>query len=282
MFSNREGVNIDSVTRPISKVFNYKTTVPIALGLSLEPILSRWAPSLLQQLSQNETASKFLRFAAEHANLRRPAWIAAAVTLAYAFNSYLTRKVTNNWVEDATYDFDREIVLITGGSSGIGASVAQEFLKRNRRTRLVIVDFAEMKWEAPAGSKVHFYRCDLSKSDEVKEMADKVRAEVGHPTVLLNNAGVARAAPIIAASAEEQELVIKTNLLGQFFVTQQFLPEMIRRDHGHIVWSSSMSSVFPMPMVAAYSTTKAGLSALHDVCLFIMPLLRHIILTTCV
>lgn len=268
MFSNREGVNIDSVSRPIGRVFNYKTTLPIALGLSLEPLLARWAPSVLQQLAQNETAAKLLRYAAQYAGLRRPAWIAAVVTAAYAFNCYLTRQVTNNWTEDKTYDFDREIVLITGGSSGIGASVAQEFLRRNPRTRMVIVDFADMKWEAPAGSKVHFYHCDLSDAAAVKAMADKVRAEVGHPTVLLNNAGVARASPIIAAAPAEQELVIKTNLLGQFYVTQQFLPEMVRRDHGHILYSSSMSSVFPMPMIAPYSSTKAGLSALHDVSQF--------------
>lgn len=268
MFSNREGVNIDSVSRPISQVFNYKTTLPIALGLSLEPILARWAPSLLQKLLQNETFAKFLHLAAEHAGFRRPACIAAALTAAYAFNSYLSHKAANNWVEDGTYDFDREIVLITGGSNGIGASVAQEFLRRNRRTRIVIVDFVELKWTPPAGSHVHFYQCDLSDAAAVEAMGRKVREEVGHPTVLLNNAGVARAAPIVAASAEDQAAVVKTNLLGQLFVTKEFLPEMIRRDHGHVVYSSSMSSVFPMPMLAAYSTTKAALSALHDVSRF--------------
>lgn len=265
MFTNREGFNIDAVAGTVSHVVNHRTALPVALSLSLEPLLARWAPDLLTQLLRNETAAKFLRFAAGHAGLRRPAWAVALLTSAWALSRWLTHKSTNNWVEDPTWDFDREIVLITGGSSGIGAAVAQEFLRRNKRTKIVVVDVGELKWQAPAGSSVQFYKCDLTDAAAVKDMADKVREEVGHPTVLFNNAGVARGSPILLAPPEDLELVIKTNLLAQYYVTQQFLGDMVRRDHGHIVYSGSLSSVIAGPSIGPYSSTKAGLSAMHDV-----------------
>ncbi|KAJ3476850.1 hypothetical protein NLG97_g8996 [Lecanicillium saksenae] len=95
-------------------------------------------------------------------------------------------------------------------------------------------------------------------------MADRVREEVGHPTVLFNNAGVARGGPILFTPPETVEMVIKTNLIAQYYVTQQFLGNMVRTDHGHIVYSGSLSSVTPPPTIGPYSSTKAGLTALHD------------------
>ncbi|OAA60000.1 NAD(P)-binding domain protein [Cordyceps fumosorosea ARSEF 2679] len=266
MFTNREGFNIDAVCTTLSHVVNHRTAVPVALSLSLEPILARWAPALLQTLLHNDTAARLLRLAASHPSLRRPAWAVGLLTSAYALSRWLSHKSTNNWVEDATWDFDREIVLITGGSSGIGAAVAQEFLRRNKRTAVVVVDVGPLKWEVPAGSagRLRFYECDLTDAEAVAAMADKVRAEVGHPTVLFNNAGVARGAPVLLAAPADLELVIKTNLLAQYYVTQQFLGDMVRRDHGHIVYSGSLSSVIAGPSIGPYSSTKAGLSALHD------------------
>lgn len=269
MFTNREGFNIDAVCRSVSHVVNNRTALVTALGLSLQPLLSKWAPGLLQQLLNNEFAAKFLHFTEEHAGLRRPAWIVALLTSAYAINSWLTLKTTNNWVEDKTWDFNREIVLITGGSSGIGAATAQEFLRRNKRTKIVIVDLGEPTWKAPAGTSVHFFKCDLTDAAAVKTMADRVRAEVGHPTVVFNNAGVARGAPILCSSPENFELVIKTNLLAQYYVTQQFLGNMVRHDHGHIVYSGSLSSIIPPPTIGPYGSTKAGLTAMHDVCFYL-------------
>ncbi|KAM3471288.1 hypothetical protein MY5147_005920 [Beauveria neobassiana] len=265
MFTNREGFNIDAVFGTVSRAVNHRTALPLALGLSLEPLLARFAPAVLRTLLHNETATRLLRFTAVHlAGLRRPAWVVALLTSAYALSSWLTQKSSNNWVEDPTWDFDREIVLITGGSSGIGAAVAQEFVRRNPRTVVVVVDVGPLKWEPPADTTVHFYHCDLTSSDAVREMADKVREEVGHPTVLFNNAGVARSSPILLAKPEDLEVVIKTNLLAQYYVTQQFLGDMVRHDHGHIVYSGSLSSVIAGPTIGPYSSTKAGLSALHD------------------
>ncbi|ATY62462.1 NAD(P)-binding domain [Cordyceps militaris] len=268
MFTNREGLNIDGVVSTLSRVVNHRTTLPLALGLSLEPLLARWAPALLRALSQHETAAGLLRFAAGHAGLRRPAWIAAVLTSAWALSGWLTHKSTNNWVEDPTWDFDGEIVLVTGGSSGIGAGVAREFLRRNPRTAVVVVDIAAaLTWEVPAaadGARVHFYQCDVADAAAVRAMADRVRDEVGHPTVLFNNAGVARGSPILTAPPEDFELVVRTNLLAQYYVTQQFLGDMVRRDHGHIVYSGSLSSVIAGPSIGPYSSTKAGLSAMHD------------------
>ncbi|KGQ10047.1 Epidermal retinol dehydrogenase 2 [Beauveria bassiana D1-5] len=238
MFTNREGSNIDAVFGTVSRAVNHRTALPLALGLSLQPRPSH-APA---QRNRHPPVTIHGR------PPRGPAPPSMGRRLAH----------------DPTWDFDREIVLITGGSSGIGAAVAQEFVRRNPRTVVVVVDVGPLKWEPPADTTVHFYHCDLTSSDAVREMADKVREEVGHPTVLFNNAGVARSSPILLAKPEDLEVVIKTNLLAQYYVTQQFLGDMVRHDHGHIVYSGSLSSVIAGPTIGPYSSTKAGLSALHD------------------
>lgn len=59
-------------------------------------------------------------------------------------NGYLTRQYHNNWREDKSWDWNQEIALITGGSGGIGASVAQTLLERNPQTRVVVIDHVSL------------------------------------------------------------------------------------------------------------------------------------------
>ena len=83
--------------------------------------------------------------------------------------------------------------------------------------------------------------------------------------MLFNNAGLARGYTVMEGRHADVEVTMKTNLIAPFLLVKEFLPEMVRRDHGHIINTGSMSSVVPPPNIVDYAATKAGLTALHEV-----------------
>jgi len=182
-------------------------------------------------------------------------------------NEWLNKWSMNNWTRSDSPDWNwaKEVVVITGGSGGIGASIAQQILARNSRTTVVIVDYAPMTWTPKPGTYVAYYQCDLSNGSSIKTLATQIRSEVGHPTVLVNNAGLCRGATVMEGSYADVELTIKTNLIAPFLLVKEFLPHMVKIDHGHIVNIGSASSLFPPARIADYAATKAGITAFHEV-----------------
>ncbi|OHW95626.1 short chain dehydrogenase [Colletotrichum incanum] len=198
--------------------------------------------------------------------LRLAAWVLTAAGLALRLHEQLNRWTANNWTRDSTWDWDKEIVLITGGSSGIGATMAQELIARNPRTKIVVVDYVPLTWQPAPRSDVRYFQCDLSDKTAIRALCDRVRREAGNPTVLVNNAGLSRGFTVMDGTYTDVELTINTNLIAPFLLVKEFLPHMVKSNHGHIIHVGSMSSMMPPARIADYAATKAGLTALHEVC----------------
>ncbi|GKT47714.1 dehydrogenase RED2 [Colletotrichum spaethianum] len=250
MFLSREGFTIDVVARWVRKsVLNPYLSIPFATGLAVVSARKNGAAGFSD-----------LRFD----SAQRIAFLAALASVVLSTTEYLNKWSANNWTTDDTWDFDREIIVVTGGSSGIGHSIIKHILARNPRANIVVVDLAPLSWEPPKGSNIHYFKCDLTDTKALKSLCTLIRAEVGDPTVLVNNAGIARGYTIMDGSYADVELTIKTNLIAPFLLTKEFLPYMVRNNHGHIVNVGSMSSVIPPVRIADYSATKAGLTAMHE------------------
>lgn len=249
--TSREGLTIDVVAATARRwLLDPRATVALALGLSWEPVFAR----LLAHVA-----------AARAAQLRSRAWLLAAASVLLALNDGLDRQLANNWVRDARWDWDDEIVVVTGGSSGLGASIARRLAARNPRTRIVVVDFQPLRWTPPPGARIALFQCDLSDAAAVRATCARVREQVGHPSVLFNNAGLARGVTVMEGRPTDVEVTIRTNLIAPFLLAKEFLPEMVRRDHGHIVNTGSMSSLVPPANIVDYAASKAGLTCLHEV-----------------
>ncbi|KAI5463060.1 hypothetical protein BGZ63DRAFT_422460 [Mariannaea sp. PMI_226] len=177
---------------------------------------------------------------------------------------FLNRQYNNNWTTDPEWDWDKEIVIITGGSSGIGANLAQKLHARNPNVKIVIIDYVPLTWRPRQGAYTKYYQCDLSDSSQIRTVCEQIRAEVGSPTVLVNNAGICRGATVCDGSYIDVEATVRTNLIAPFLLVKEFGPEMVNRNHGHIINISSMSAFLPPANVADYAATKAGLIALHE------------------
>ncbi|UKZ47640.1 hypothetical protein TrVGV298_001863 [Trichoderma virens] len=244
MFTSREGVTLDSIAAPLRRwLLNPVLTVPAAL------VLSGFATA-----TPNTDSIKFL--------VPVCALVLAGVLL--SLNDYLDKQFANNWVSDNTWNWDEEIVVVTGGSVGIGASICDQLLARNSRTRIVVIDYAPLGWQPKQEeTRLSYYQCDLSDSNALRSTCERIRSEVGHPTVLFNNAGLVRGVSIMDGSYGDIEATVRTNLIAPMLLAKEFLPEMVKRDHGHILHTGSLSCVTPPALIADYAATKAGLLALH-------------------
>ncbi|KAG7289922.1 hypothetical protein NEMBOFW57_006299 [Staphylotrichum longicolle] len=194
------------------------------------------------------------------------AFLCALASILLSVNDWLNKWSANNWAETKPTDWnwDEEIVLVTGASGGIGASIVQQLIARNPKTRIIVVDYSPLTWKPPIGTRISYYQCDLSDSSAIKALCSGIRSEVGHPTVLVNNAGLCRGFTVMEGTYHDVELTVQTNLIAPFLLVKEVLPNMVKTNHGHILNVSSMSSIIPPARVADYAATKAGISALHE------------------
>ncbi|XP_014483798.1 PREDICTED: short-chain dehydrogenase/reductase family 16C member 6-like, partial [Dinoponera quadriceps] len=110
-------------------------------------------------------------------------------------------------------------------------------------------------------SSVHAYRCDVSDKNEVFKVVAKVKKEVGDVTILINNAGIAPLRTLLNYDINEISRVVDVNLMAHCWAStmKTFLPNMIERNHGHVVAISSVTALHGIPHGTTYCTTKIAI-----------------------
>lgn len=173
---------------------------------------------------------------------------------------WLSDKQRNHWSNDR-YDWSREIVVITGGSSGIGAQMVKFFDEQG--IKVVIIDVNPPSFHTTS-SRVRHYLCDIRSYEAVTETAAKIRSDVGSPTVLINNAGIFHGKSILDAEKKDIELTFAVNTLSHYWLTKAFLPDMITRNHGMVVTVASLAAHITTPNMVDYAASKAAALAFHE------------------
>ncbi|KAF4124002.1 Short-chain dehydrogenase [Geosmithia morbida] len=174
-------------------------------------------------------------------------------------SEWLSDGMLNGWVGDS-YDWTEEVVLITGGAGGIGGEMVKLFEEKG--ITVVVLDVQPLTFTT--SSNVHYYQCDLRAAHNVEAVAARIRAEVGSPTVVINNAGVSRGRSVLDSTADDVRFTFDVNALAPFWAAQTFVPDMVARDHGMFVTVSSLSAHMPMPNMVDYAASKAGSVSLHE------------------
>jgi len=111
---------------------------------------------------------------------------------------------------------------------------------------------------------VHHFQCDIRSPESVNAVADRIRAQVGHPTVIINNAGVARGKTLLDAEPSDVRFTFDVNTLAHYWITKAFLPNMVARNHGMVVTVSSFASWITIPNMIDYGASKAAALAFHE------------------
>lgn len=154
-----------------------------------------------------------------------------------------------------------QTVVLTGAAGGMGRGITKALLESGRRVVLVDRDAkALQELAATADSAVFPIQLDVSDAQAVDRLPDAIPGHFKPVDVLINNAGhdIGGRTRFDVGSADDWTNIIETNLIGLMRVTRALLPDMIRRNAGHIVNISSINAVRIVPDMAAYSTSKAG------------------------
>ncbi|KAG0066567.1 hypothetical protein BGZ89_007140 [Linnemannia elongata] len=159
---------------------------------------------------------------------------------------------------DGKVDWEDEVVLITGGASGIGYLLAE--MLAIRHITVVVLDVHPVK----TALDIESYICDVSDPEDIARVAKEIREDVGEPTILVNNAGIVSGRSIMDMSIEDIKRTINVNYLGQAFTIKEFLPDMIKNNHGHIITVSSAMGIMAAPQIADYAASKAAVKAFHE------------------
>jgi len=156
-------------------------------------------------------------------------------------------------------DWSEQIVLITGGSSGMGELLANTLAVRN--VNVVVLDIKPIQTE---NYNITYYKCDVSNWEEVEAVSKKVIEEVGHPTMLVNNAGVVQGKLILDLCPQDIYQTFGVNTFAHFWTLKAFLPKMIERNNGHVVTLASVMSFVGCAQSSDYSASKAALLNMHE------------------
>src|ERR1700759_3646564 len=165
---------------------------------------------------------------------------------------------------------DGRIVLITGGSSGIGEAAAKKIADAGGEVVLVARTRENLEKVADgirsSGGTAHVYPCDLSDMDAIATMADKGLNELGGVDMLINNAGrsIRRSLELSYDRIHDYQRTIQLNYLGAVQLILKFIPGMRERGYGQIINVSSVGVQTRAPRFGAYIASKSALDSLCD------------------
>jgi 3-oxoacyl-[acyl-carrier protein] reductase len=166
-------------------------------------------------------------------------------------------------------DFAGKVLLVTGGSRGIGETAIRAFAARGARCVINYVDDPQARNPADAqriGAQIHaamIVQANVADAQQVAAMMSQIKDQLGGLDILINNAGILRDRAIKKMSLADFTDVINVNLTGTFNCIQQAQP--ILREGGRIVSLASVAAVTGFFGQANYAPSKAGIIALTKV-----------------
>ena len=159
------------------------------------------------------------------------------------------------------------IILITGGTRGIGYAAAEALIRAGNKVAIAGTTpdgVAKAERSLSSSGQVAGIVCDVRDSASVQRAIETTVARFGGLDVLVNCAGVGVGAPVAELSRDEWDRIIGINLTGVFNCCKAAIPHLRARGGGWIVNISSLSSTGPFPGGAAYVASKAGVNAFSD------------------
>ncbi|RAK56542.1 SDR family NAD(P)-dependent oxidoreductase [Phenylobacterium deserti] len=158
----------------------------------------------------------------------------------------------------------RPLAVITGGSNGIGYELAKQFAEHDYDLLIAAEDPAHLaeaaqSLQAAGAQSVQTCAVDLATEGGVKQLYQDIQA-LGRPVdVLCVNAGVGLGGPFVETDLEKELRMINLNITGSVALTKYVLKDMVQRDKGKILFTSSIAATMPDPFEAVYGGTKVFL-----------------------
>jgi NAD(P)-dependent dehydrogenase (short-subunit alcohol dehydrogenase family) len=156
------------------------------------------------------------------------------------------------------------VCIVTGAAQGIGEACARRFAREG--AKVVIADIDDAKGQALAQELQALYvRCDVGDKAQVDTLVARTMLAHGRIDVLVNNAGIFKAADFLDISEADFDAVLRINVKGSFLAGQAVAREMAKAGSGVIVNMSSVNGALAIPNIASYNVSKGGINQLTRV-----------------
>jgi uncharacterized protein len=166
-------------------------------------------------------------------------------------------------IQGGQMKLEGKLAVVTGASSGIGASTAYALAERGARVALVARDPERLERVAQriraSGGKASGFVADLRDPIAIRELAQRVMKAHGVPDLLVNNAGAGRWLSVLETSAADAAEMLAVPYLGAFNLTREFLPAMLERSSGRIVNLTSVAARLAWPGATAYIAARRAM-----------------------
>ena len=170
--------------------------------------------------------------------------------------------------ENLAIDFADRVVVITGGSRGLGLVMARQLAAEGARLCLLARSEDELAGARQqlesTGAQVLTIRCDIRRRGDIRAAVDQILDRWTAIDVLINNAGVIQVGPLEHMTAADFENAMATHFWGPLHLMYEAVPSMRRRGFGRIVNISSIGGRIAVPHLAPYSASKFALAGLSD------------------
>lgn len=169
-------------------------------------------------------------------------------------------------MSNSMFSVQDQVVLLSGGSRGIGKSLAQGFVEAGAtvlitgRERATIE--ATAKEISTAENTVTPLVCDVAQNRDIDRAVDEAIQQFGHIDTLVNVAGVNIRKPVETYTEEEYDYIVDINLKGAFFMAQAVGIRQLQRGSGSQINIDSLNSYAPLKQVAPYALSKAGMKTM--------------------
>lgn len=171
-------------------------------------------------------------------------------------------------------DVSKDIVLITGGASGLGRLFALKFAKRGATVVIWDLNLAgleettkmveELRSKKEKAGKCYHYVVDISRRENVYAAAERVKQEIGDVTIIVNNAGVVNGRRFMELQDEKIIKTFEVNALAHFWIIKAFLPAMMENNRGHLVSVASIAGLIGAYQLTDYCASKFAAVGLEE------------------
>ncbi|UCH14269.1 MAG: SDR family oxidoreductase [Bacteroidales bacterium] len=162
-------------------------------------------------------------------------------------------------------------ILITGASSGIGKALAcslaakgADLILSSRNLEKLRIVSDTIKSDPATKHEPYIVSCDMSKTDEIKNLFNECTRNQGKIDILINNAGIGVYGESDLTTMEDHKSIMEVNYFGAVQCMQEVLPQMMKRKEGMIVNICSVAALHGVPYLGAYGASKAALVALSQ------------------
>ncbi len=163
------------------------------------------------------------------------------------------------------FELAGKVVLITGGSRGLGLVMARQLVAQKARVAICARDPDELRRaKADLNDEVATITCDVTDSDQIDRLVAEVHERLGPIDVLINNAGVTQVGPMKLMTIEDYEVAMATHFWAPLRLSLAVLPKMLERGGGRIVNITSIGGRIAVPHLLPYTASKFALVGLSE------------------